>query len=140
MKILQVKPISIRLSFRTTRPLIRDPYTIATSPDGKRSVILSQQDRQVEGFKVKHGTDAPWRLENPCKAVICEMHIRDFTKSPTSGVSENLRGNFPWAAQTGTVNQYGQATALTISKNSAVIMFSFNQSLIAIRNMMRMEM
>ncbi|MDU3326555.1 MAG: type I pullulanase, partial [Streptococcus sp.] len=82
----------------------------------KRSVILSQQDRQVEGFKVKHGTDAPWRLENPCKAVICEMHIRDFTKSPTSGVPENLRGTFLGAAQTGTTNQFDQATAFDYIK------------------------
>ena len=44
------------------------------------------------------------------------MHIRDFTKSPTSGVSENLRGTFLGAAQTGTVNQYGQATAFDYIK------------------------
>lgn len=110
------KAYQYQIEFPHHQTLIRDPYTIATSPDGKRSVILSQQDRQVEGFKVKHGTDALWRLENPCKAVICEMHIRDFTKSPTSGVAEHLRGTFLGAAQTGTVNQYGQATAFDYIK------------------------
>ena len=44
------------------------------------------------------------------------MHIRDFTKSPTSGVPEELRGTFLGAAQTGTVNQYGQATAFDYIK------------------------
>ena len=110
------KAYQYQIEFPHHQTLTRDPYTIATSPDGKRSVILSQQDRQVEGFKVKHGTDARWRLENPCKAVICEMHIRDFTKSPTSGVAEHLRGTFLGAAQTGTVNQYGQATAFDYIK------------------------
>ena len=110
------KAYQYQIEFPHHQTLTRDPYTIATSPDGKRSVILSQQDRQVEGFEVKHGTDAPWRLENPCKAVICEMHIRDFTKSPTSGVAEHLRGTFLGAAQTGTVNQYGQATAFDYIK------------------------
>ena len=110
------KAYQYQVEFPHHQTLTRDPYTTATSPDGKRSVILSQQDRQVEGFEVKHGTDAPWRLENPCKAVICEMHIRDFTKSPTSGVPENLRGTFLGAAQTGTVNQYGQTTAFDYIK------------------------
>ncbi|EKS19036.1 type I pullulanase [Streptococcus sp. F0441] len=110
------KAYQYQIEFPHHQTLTRDPYTTATSPDGKRSVILSQQDRQVEGFEVKHGTDAPWRLENPCKAVICEMHIRDFTKSPTSGVPENLRGTFLGAAQTGTVNQYGQTTAFDYIK------------------------
>ena len=42
---------------------------------------------------LKKGADAtPWRLDNPCQAVIYEMHLRDLTKSPTSGVDESLRG------------------------------------------------
>ena len=110
------KAYQYQIDFPHHQTVTRDPYTIATSPDGKRSVILSHQDRQVEGFVVKHGTEAPWRLENPCKAVICEMHIRDLTKSPTSGVAEHLRGTFLGAAQTGTVNQFGQATAFDYIK------------------------
>ena len=100
--------------------LTRDPYTIATSPDGKRSAIVSNQDRQVEGFEVKHGTEATWRLENPCQAVVYEMHIRDLTKSETSGVAPELRGTFLGAAQTGTVNQYGQSTAFDYIKELGV--------------------
>ena len=110
------KAYQYQIEFPHHQTLTRDPYTTATSPDGKRSVILTHKEKQVEGFEVKHGTDAPWRLENPCKAVICEMHIRDFTKSPTSGVPENLRGTFLGAAQTGTVNQYGQTTAFDYIK------------------------
>ena len=109
-----------QIDFPHHQSLTRDPYTIATSPDGKRSAIVSNQDRQVEGFEVKHGTEATWRLENPCQAVIYEMHIRDLTKSETSGVTPELRGTFLGAAQTGTVNQYGQSTAFDYIKELGV--------------------
>ena len=60
----------------------------------------------------KKGADAtPWRLDNPCQAVIYEMHLRDLTKSPTSGVDESLRGTYLGACQEGTVNSHGDATA-----------------------------
>ena len=109
-----------QIDFPHHQSLTRDPYTIATSPDGKRSAIVSNQDRQVEGFEVKHGTEATWRLENPCQAVIYEMHIRDLTKSETSGVAPELRGTFLGAAQIGTVNQYGQSTAFDYIKELGV--------------------
>ena len=105
------KAYQYQVQFPHHQTVTRDPYTIATSPDGKRSAILSHEEKQVANFEVKHGSEATWRLENPCKAVICEMHIRDLTQSPTSGVDEHLRGTFLGAAQTGTVNQYGQSTA-----------------------------
>ena len=41
-----------QIDFPHHQSLTRDPYTIATSPDGKRSAIVSNQDRQVEGFEV----------------------------------------------------------------------------------------
>ncbi|HGP7988610.1 TPA: type I pullulanase [Streptococcus pneumoniae] len=71
------KTYQYQVQFPHHQTLTRDPYTIATSPDGKRSAILSHVEKQVENFEVKHGSEATWRLENPCKAVICEMHIRD---------------------------------------------------------------
>ena len=109
-----------QINFPHHQSLTRDPYTIATSPDGKRSAILSEKDRQVEGFEVKNGTEATWRLENPCQAVVYEMHIRDLTKSETSGVTPELRGTFLGAAQTGTVNHFGQSTAFDYIKELGV--------------------
>ena len=109
-----------QINFPHHQSLTRDQYTIATSPDGKRSAILSEKERQVEGFEVKNGTEATWRLENPCQAVVYEMHIRDLTKSETSGVAPELRGTFLGAAQTGTVNQFGQSTAFDYIKELGV--------------------
>lgn len=109
-----------QIEFPHHQSVTRDPYTTATSPDGKRSAILSEEERQVDGFEVKNGTEATWRLENPCQAVVYEMHVRDLTKSETSGVSPELRGTFLGAAQTGTVNQYGQSTAFDYIKELGV--------------------
>jgi len=109
-----------QIEFPHHQSVTRDPYTTATSPDGKRSAILSEEECQVDGFEVKNGTEATWRLENPCQAVVYEMHVRDLTKSETSGVSPELRGTFLGAAQTGTVNQYGQSTAFDYIKELGV--------------------
>ena len=109
-----------QIDFPHHQSLTRDPYPIATSADGKRSAILSEKERQVEGFEVKNGTEATWRLENPCQAVVYEMHIRDLTKSETSGVAPELRGTFLGAAQTGTVNHFGQSTAFDYIKELGV--------------------
>ena len=109
-----------QIDFPHHHSLTRDPYTIATSPNGKRSAILSEEERQVDGFEVKNGAEATWRLENPCQAVVYEMHIRDLTKSETSGVAPELRGTFLGAAQTGTVNHFGQSTAFDYIKELGV--------------------
>lgn len=97
-----------------------DPYTEAATQDGKRSVILPRQARQVSGFKVCHGSAATWRLANPNQAVIMEMHIRDFSKSETSGVEQSKRGKFLGACQTGTVNSAGDATCFDYVKSLGV--------------------
>ena len=68
------------------------------------------------------------------------MHIRDLTKSPTSGVDEHLRGTFLGAAQAGTVNQYGQSTAFDYIKKLGYNYVHCNQLQTVIKNTMRMEM
>lgn len=102
-----------RRTFRDSR----DPYSIATTADGKRSIVISNEDLRPQGFTVTHGEKAPWRLSNPNQAVICEMHIRDFTKSETSGVDEDKRGKFLGAIQTGTKNAFGDATGFDYIKH-----------------------
>ncbi|WP_049489250.1 type I pullulanase [Streptococcus parasanguinis] len=100
-----------RVHFEHHTQVTRDPYSIATTADGMRTAILSRADRQFD-WGTKKGADAtPWRLDNPCQAVIYEMHLRDLTKSLTSGVDESLRGTYLGACQKGTVNSHGDATA-----------------------------
>ncbi|WP_241209339.1 type I pullulanase, partial [Streptococcus sp. DD11] len=104
------KAYQYHVSFEYRNFYSRDPYTIATSPDGKRSAILTAEERQVPGFHVRQGREAIWRLDNPNQAVIYEMHIRDFSKSESSGVAGRLSGTFLGACQTGTENHLGQPT------------------------------
>lgn len=99
-----------QLEFESHKTLTRDPYAEATTEDGFRSVVLSPTERNPKHFQVKQGQQAIWRLENPCQAVIYEMHVRDLTKSSSSGVSKKYRGTFLGACQRGTKNRMGQAT------------------------------
>ncbi|WP_019804166.1 type I pullulanase [Streptococcus mutans] len=105
-----------RRIFRDTR----DPYSIAVTADGKRSVVIADTDLIPEGFKVKHRQEASWRLSNPNQAVIAEMHIRDFSKSETSGVRHENRGKFLGAFETGTKNLYGDQTSFDYLKSLGI--------------------
>lgn len=88
------KAYQYQLEFEHHKTVTRDPYAEAVTEDGKRSVILSPAERNPKHFQVKQGQQAIWRLENPCQAVIYEMHVRDLTKSNSSGVSKKHRGTF----------------------------------------------
>ena len=114
------KAYQYHVHFENQHFLTRDPYTIATSPDGKRSAIIAEQDKTVAGFKVCQGKEATWRLDNPNQAVIYEMHIRDISKSPSSGVAEHLRGTFLGACQRGTRNSQGDQTTFDYIRNLGI--------------------
>ncbi|MGT2907411.1 type I pullulanase [Streptococcus dentiloxodontae] len=105
-----------RRAFKDTR----DPYSIATTANGRRSVILSPEARTPQDFQVQQGTEAIWRLDNPSSAVIYEMHVRDFSKSVTSGVHPNNRGKFKGAYEQGTKNAYGDSSAFDYIKNLGI--------------------
>lgn len=114
------KAYQYHVHFENQHFLTRDPYTIATSPDGKRSAIVAERDKTVAGFKVCQGKEATWRLDNPNQAVIYEMHIRDISKSPSSGVAEHLRGTFLGACQSGTRNSQGDQTTFDYIRNLGI--------------------
>ncbi|MCS4488059.1 type I pullulanase [Streptococcus sciuri] len=109
-----------RLYFEDRVVESRDPYSIATTGNGKRSVILSSEKRTPSGFCVKHGKDATWRLDNPNQSVIAEMHIRDFSISKTSGVSLANRGTYLGACEVETVNDFGDKTCFDYLKELEV--------------------
>lgn len=94
----------------------RDPYSIALSLDNQRSLIAAPEELVPESFAVRHGAAAGWRVKNPCAAVIAELHLRDFTKSATSGLAEDLRGTFPAACMSGTKNRFGDASCFDYIK------------------------
>nr|WP_239551654.1 type I pullulanase [Streptococcus saliviloxodontae] len=88
-----------------------DPYTKVLSLDGQKSLIVSDQELVPETFKKVTPEFADWRLDNPCQAVICEMHLRDLTTSESSGIEAAYRGTYLGACQTGSQNAQGDSTA-----------------------------
>ncbi|MBJ7654841.1 type I pullulanase [Weissella confusa] len=94
-----------------------DPYSIATTQGGNRSVVVSPESI-TSNLVLAQGDSATWRVAVPTQAVVDELHIRDFTISPTSGVSEDKRGKYLGVIQSGTTNpNTGTATGLDYLKN-----------------------
>src|SRR5690606_429417 len=72
-----------------------------TGHDG-RGMILNLRATDPPGFRPVR---RPATIKSPTDAIIYEMHVRDFTISPSSGVEESLRGKYLGAARRGTVIQ-----------------------------------
>lgn len=90
-----------------------DPYSYATTANGERSVIL-------DIFNINPKKWGP-RLEpiaSPVDAIIYELHIRDFTISPTSGVTN--KGKFLGVVEEGTLSVNGDSTGLDYLKELGV--------------------
>lgn len=89
-----------------------DPYARAVTVGGDRSVILDPDTVYLEGF---------YRMppfSYPTDAVIYEMHIRDFSMDPHSGIVR--RGKFLGVVETGTKNPNGSATGLDYLKSLGI--------------------
>ena len=65
-----------------------DPYAIACGCNGARSMVLDLSRAMPEGFE----DDVPPPLE--AEQVIYELHIKDFSYDPDSGVPPQYRGKF----------------------------------------------
>ena len=94
----------------------RDPYSIALSLDNKKSLVVNPQRLVPRGFEKVTKQKASWRKANACSSVICEMHIRDFSISETSGVKKSYRGTYLGACQKGTKNDHGDVTGFDYLK------------------------
>lgn len=94
---------------------IYDPYATACVEGGFRSVVLSPDEigGNVTAGKVVDKDD-------PTDEVIGEIHIRDFTNDPSSGVDSNIRGTYLGVVQEGTKNANGQATGLDYLKQQSI--------------------
>lgn len=90
-----------------------DPYATACTEYGNRSVVLSPDEM---GAPVKSIADG----NHPTNDQIEEIHVRDFTIDPSSGVPANLRGTYLGAIQKGTKNSAGQPTGLDYLKSLGI--------------------
>lgn len=68
---------------------VTDPYSISSSINSKRSVVVDLEMTNPKGF-LNH--EVP--VNNPQDAIIYETHVKDFTYNKSSGVREKFRGKF----------------------------------------------
>lgn len=93
-----------------------DPYARAATRRGDRSVVLREDSMNLSVSLDELSGQALWRAEHIEQAVICEMHIRDFSISPSSGVPPIYRGKFLGASYKGTKNQWGDPSGFDYIK------------------------
>lgn len=91
-----------------------DPYATAAVVNGKRSVVLSDEEKSIKDFNRMPS------FGSSSNAVIAETHIRDLTKNANSGVSEANRGKYLGVVEAGTKNSQGKATGLDYLKQLGI--------------------
>ena len=93
---------------------VPDPYAKAVGVNGKRAMVLDLKTTAPDGWK----TDKSPVFKNPTDAIIYELHVRDASISPTSGIKN--KGKFLGLAETGTKNADGLSTGLDHIKELGV--------------------
>ncbi|HKJ43616.1 MAG TPA: type I pullulanase [Sunxiuqinia sp.] len=78
----------------------------AVGVNGKRGLIFNPAETNPEGWE----RDQPVKLENPVDAVIYELHVRDFSISPASGMRH--KGKFLAFTEAGTKSPDDLSTGL----------------------------
>lgn len=83
-----------------------DPYARAVGTNGLRGQIIDLRETDPPGW----AQDRSPALKSPTDAVIYELHVRDLSIHPNSGIRN--KGKFIGLTETGTVNSLGQKTGL----------------------------
>jgi pullulanase len=82
------------------------PYTKAVGTNGMRGQVLGLDATDPEGWEA----DQRPPLENRTDVIIYELHVRDVSKHPNSGIEH--KGKFLGLAETGTTGPEGVSTGL----------------------------
>jgi pullulanase len=85
---------------------VPDPYAIAVGTNGKRAQVVDLAQTNPEGWAASSRPP----LAKPNDIVIYELHVRDLSMSPNSGIEH--KGKFLGLAETGTTNEEGLSTGL----------------------------
>ncbi len=91
-----------------------DPYAKAVSVNGDRGAVIDLKKTDPDGWE---GHPRPF-FSNPEDAIIYEVHIRDLSIHPDSGIHH--KGKFLGAAETGTAGPKGIKTGLDHIKSLGV--------------------
>lgn len=86
----------------------------AVGANGKRAAIINLADTDPEGWDADKGP----KVENFTDVIVYEMHHRDFSMSPTSGIAN--KGKFLALTETGTTSPEGEKTGIDHLKELGV--------------------
>jgi len=85
---------------------VPDPYAVAVGTNGRRGQIVDLDETDPEGWSA----DRRPPLAHPTDIVLYELHVRDLSTHPSSGIVH--KGKFLGLAETGTRSPTGLATGL----------------------------
>ena len=94
-----------------------DPYARTTGVNGRRGMIIDLDATDPEGWA---NDKDPHYDNNITDAIIWELHVRDLSIDPSSGIKAAWRGKYLGLTETGTVNSFGQSTGLDYIKNLGI--------------------
>lgn len=103
---------SIKIGNKTNEAV--DLYARTTGVNGDRGMVVDLSTTNPEGFE----KDVRPVFTNPTDAVIYEIHVRDLSSNPSSGISN--MGKFLGFTETGTKNADGLATGMDHIKDLGV--------------------
>ncbi len=103
---------SIKIGNKTNEAV--DLYARTTGVNGDRGMVVDLSTTNPEGFE----KDVRPAFVNPTDAVIYEIHVRDLSSDPSSGISNT--GKFLGFTETGTKNADGLATGIDHIKDLGV--------------------
>ncbi len=95
-------------------PEVPDPYAKAVGVNGKRAMVIDLAQTNPEGWE----NDQRPPLDNFTDIIIYELHVRDLSTHPSSGIEH--KGKFLGLTEMGTTNPAGQATGLDHIKSLGV--------------------
>ena len=95
-------------------PEAPDPYAVAAGTNGVRAQVIDLGKTDPEGWT----QDQRPALAHPTDMVIYELHVRDLSVAPNSGVRN--KGKFLGLTETGTLSPEGLATGLDHMKEMGV--------------------
>ncbi len=93
-----------------------DIYSLSTSLNGKKSVVLNMRKTDPEGW----AEDIRPEMNSRTDVVVYEIHVEDFTGLENSGVEEEFRGKFLGIVREGKRGPDGVKTALDHLKDLGV--------------------
>ena len=102
----------------------QDIYSYAVGVNGNRSMVVDFKNTNPDGWE----NDKHVLLKNPTDSFVWEIHIKDFSYDPSSGVTEKNRGKYLAFTETGTTvnGKGGMSTCIDYLKNLGVTTVQIN--------------